>query len=988
MFSSLRTLPILVAAVTAALLAHASAAAVAADDPVQMALDLLSHADLEYRAVGLDVVRFGVRGDAATRRFSEVLAGLPAARQVELIGALADRGDKAALPAVSGLLAGAQDPAVRTAAILGLGALGGAAEVATAIQSLAAADPERAAAVGALRTIRGPEAAAALVAAAKAGDPDIRATLIDILAARRDRTALGDMVAAASDAEAPVRLAAMRTLAKLGGADQMAGMVKGVLAAPLGGERDEAERAVASVCRRDPHAAEIFLAEFKEAGDADREALLPALGRVGGPGAMAIVDGFIADARPETRRFGLVALTRWPDATVAPRLLDLIAKTQDAGERDTLLGGLIRIAPLPDNTLNDAQKLDLLQKAMTLCRRDEDRSRVVERANAIRTVEAFRFVTPYLDDPSLAEAACKSVVELAHHQKLRDAHKDEFAKALDKVIATTKTSELVERAERYKQGKTWERKLPGQREDPVTTAVRDIGSRRELFVDRYLIEGLEGAVLRLHHPQPQEIALSFDAPWEGDAPGYCTVLRDESRCRMYYRIGPAGGCADHDPRQLTGYAESADGIRWEKPVLALVEVDGSKDNNVIWRGGLSHNFTPFLDANPACPPAERYKAVGGTKKEWGGEGLWLLVSADGIRWRKRGSTPLAFPGNFDSQNLIFWDATAGCYRAYWRDHRQNDPRVPDGRDVRTAVSPDLTTWDEPRWLAYDPGRSGSPHRDQTDDPSGDHHQFYSGGVLPYPRAPHLILGFPQRYCDRGWLVSTGLLPDPGHRRRMADKGIGGGRPTREGTVVTDVLFMASRDGVDFHVWPEALVRPGIQRPGSWYYGGAWFTRGMLCTPAPFPGAPDEISIYIQERFAPETPGRLRRHTLRLDGFASVYAPITGGTLLTRTLRFTGSRLEINFSTSAGGSLRAELQDEAGRPIPGFTLADCDLQFGDQLDRVVSWKSCTDVGRFAGRPVRLRFELKDADLFALRFDDAEWNEGREQSASGAGFARPP
>ena len=95
---------------------------------------------------------------------------------------------------------------------------------------------------------------------------------------------------------------------------------------------------------------------------------------------------------------------------------------------------------------------------MQLCQKDEDRARVLERANAIRTVETFRFVLPYLDNPALAEPACKSVVELAHHQKLRDGNKDEFMKALDKVISTTKNAELVERASRYKEGKTWERK--------------------------------------------------------------------------------------------------------------------------------------------------------------------------------------------------------------------------------------------------------------------------------------------------------------------------------------------------------------------------------------------------------------------------------------------------------------------------------------------------------------------------------------------------
>ena len=53
-------------------------------------------------------------------------------------------------------------------------------------------------------------------------------------------------------------------------------------------------------------------------------------------------------------------------------------------------------------------------------------------------------------------------------------------------------------------------------------------------------------------------------------------------------------------------------------------------------------------------------------------------------------------------------------------------------------------------------------------------------------------------------------------------------------------------------------------------------------------------------------------------------------------------------------------------MDGFTLDDCHVQYGDQLDRVVSWKSGSDVGRLAGKTVRLRFELKDADLYSFQF----------------------
>jgi len=171
---------------------------------------------------------------------------------------------------------------------------------------------------------------------------------------------------------------------------------------------------------------------------------------------MEIIDGMLGN--PTTRPQAIDALAKWPDASVKDRLLDMVGQATDPQERGLLLGALIRIAPLPDNKLDDRGKLELVRQTMTLCQTTDDRARLLERANAIRTIEAFRFVAPYLDERSLAEPACRSVVELAHHQKLRDAHKEEFLVALDKVLATTADEELRERAIRYKAGRTWDRK--------------------------------------------------------------------------------------------------------------------------------------------------------------------------------------------------------------------------------------------------------------------------------------------------------------------------------------------------------------------------------------------------------------------------------------------------------------------------------------------------------------------------------------------------
>ena len=163
------------------------------------------------------------------------------------------------------------------------------------------------------------------------------------------------------------------------------------------------------------------------------------------------------------------------------------------------------------------------------------------------------------------------------------------------------------------------------------------------------------------------------------------------------------------------------------------------------------------------------------------------------------------------------------------------------------------------------------------------------------------------------------------------------------------------------------MRPGLQ-PDTWVCRNNLVAWGMVETVSPLSGMPDELSFYVVEGYYQGNACRTRRHTLRVDGFVSINAPLSGGELLTGPLRFTGEWLSINFATSAAGSLRVEIQDAStGQPFSGFALDDCELQYGDQLDRVVSWKTGADLSQLAGKPVRLRIELKDADLYSLQFN---------------------
>jgi hypothetical protein len=99
---------------------------------------------------------------------------------------------------------------------------------------------------------------------------------------------------------------------------------------------------------------------------------------------------------------------------------------------------------------------------------------------------------------------------------------------------------------------------------------------------------------------------------------------------------------------------------------------------------------------------------------------------------------------------------------------------------------------------------------------------------------------------------------------------------------------------------------------------------------------------------------------------SLNAPLNGGEAVTKPIRFAGGELVLNLSTSAAGSVRVEIQDAAGKPLEGYSLADCPEVFGDKLERVVRWKAGPDVSSLAGQAVRLRFVLQDADLFSFRF----------------------
>ena len=330
--------------------------------------------------------------------------------------------------------------------------------------------------------------------------------------------------------------------------------------------------------------------------------------------------------------------------------------------------------------------------------------------------------------------------------------------------------------------------------------------------------------------------------------------------------------------------------------------------------------------------------------------LLAFKSPDGLHWSPLSETPIITDGAFDSQNLAFWDGEHREYRAYWRAFTAGviDEKnwKPSGRRaIRTATSKDFIHWEHKADLTY------------VDSPG---EQLYTNQVKPYFRAPHLLIGFPTRYIERGWSDSMRSLPEREHREWRSKAS------DRYGMALTEGLFMASRDGVKFKRWNEAFLRPGAERDGTWAYGNQYLGWHIIETPSGFEGAPNELSLFATESYWTGNSSLLRRYTLRLDGFVSLQAPMSGGELVTKPVLFEGHQLSLNFASSAAGGVQVEIQDAEGKALPGFALEDCDPIFGDTIARTVTWKTGSDVRSLEGRSIRLRFVLKDADVYSFQF----------------------
>lgn len=483
----------------------------------------------------------------------------------------------------------------------------------------------------------------------------------------------------------------------------------------------------------------------------------------------------------------------------------------------------------------------------------------------------------------------------------------------------------------------------------------NVSNRAQLFVDRVLVRDTERVWFAQHQGKlhPANPLVKADQPWEGwRLEIFGSVIYDEQEklFKMWYLPEPGSGNEYFDDTNVTCYATSTDGIRWQKPLVGTLPSKNGKPHNAV-----THHFLASVMKDMKDPdPSRRYKMVCWQQRE--PMGYHTCTSPDGLHWKELSKSPITHGGDVIT---AFWDPQRNLYVAFpkqgqfWRGH--------DRRLFSTIVSKDFVHWSDPvlSWttdLRDDAGslariEKARPILDRPDNTQLMRTEYYGIGVYP---AESCTIGFPWVFTvnnDARWGNQEG--PEELQLAVSRDL-VNWERPFR-----TPVVPIGEPDCWDaYQTCAASAIRVGDEI--RLYYAGANYTHGSPC-------------LYRTQYEDGKSTGRKTKQTSsiglvtwKLDRFVSVDGPAEGGFLTTVPIKFSGKRLEINAATKPGGSVVVEICDAAGKPLAG--CASSEPFSGDDLRKVVTFQGKTGVSALAGKPITLRFHLRSAELYSFAFRD--------------------
>lgn len=454
----------------------------------------------------------------------------------------------------------------------------------------------------------------------------------------------------------------------------------------------------------------------------------------------------------------------------------------------------------------------------------------------------------------------------------------------------------------------------------------DVGDRKQLLIDHRFIA--DSSNVKLQANPAQKIGALRDEKGELLQGHVSRVIEVDSKIQLY--LGADG----------VEMLESEDGLHFRRTLVRL--------------GG--HFPTIFQD--PHDPdPARRFKLF---HIEWATpfdptkHGVFASVSPDGVSFTKIGQV---LPFFTDNPTVVHWDDRIGKYVIYTRafSYDSNNQR----RVGRIETDDPLKPWpykktDNDRMFFSTNNVNVVLAADGQDPPSD---MYYNASFL-YPWAQDVYLMFPSHFRHFNPQQQPFIRPRNGGQwedfgtletqMAISRDGVKWSRPTRE-------AYFPFGLPDEWDRW-YAVTAPGVIKRGNYLYQ-YYYSSGRLH---------DSVVLRPEYDDTAKQLGGVGVVRQRLDGFISADADHRGGWLTTPVMKFTGKKLRLNIDTGGMGAAFVEIQDAEGKPIPGFTLADCEEIGGNFIDQQVYWKANSDVSSLAGKPIRLHIRLTRGKLFAFQF----------------------
>jgi hypothetical protein len=468
---------------------------------------------------------------------------------------------------------------------------------------------------------------------------------------------------------------------------------------------------------------------------------------------------------------------------------------------------------------------------------------------------------------------------------------------------------------------------------------------RQLFLDDFVIGGLYRVTRHVHHVTKYQgnPVLRADQPWEkmilpGSSATTELVEFYNSPCwdaqgqvwKMWYVIGDG---------RLAGFARSSDGIHWEKPILNKKEYQGSRANNLVLVKDDPGAEIVHALLDPEAPPARRYKGL-----SWvGAQGRRVIASSDGYEFHNLDVPPIS---GQDTSHLT-WDETQGRYILTVKHPG------PFGRSVYLSLSQDMQRWTPHELIFHADAADQELARLRIEEhlsnprlyaPSINRPEEYRAEVYMMPVFPYegLYIGLPV------FFESSGRTPPP-HNNQDG---------------INSVKLACSRD---LRAWTKVGKRESFM-PVSLKEEGALDIAQVLPATRPVIRE-DELWFYyngIDTRYPKDGAyrGAIHLAKLRRDGFASLHGEAAGGFVETRAIRFDGGHMFVNADASRG-EIVAEVLDARGREVlKGWSRGQAHALKGNQLRGELSWQGHPGVRELRGQTVRVRFHLRNADLYSF------------------------